>query len=205
MNFHLFGLLLAAYLIGSFPTAYVYCRLRGKDVRKEGSGNVGATNAGRLFGRSAFITVFALDFLKGWFPITFLVPRFAPPDMLPLWSVVTLCMVVIGHVWTLFLDFRGGKGVATSLGAIMGILPWPGLGTVLVFVVVFFLRRIVSLASILAALVFPLLVLLASGPGLYFGLSLGLALFIVYTHRSNITRLLKGEEKAFRSGSGKRG
>ena len=173
-------LFLSAYLVGSIPTAYLYCRLRGKDIRKEGSGNVGATNAARLFGKSAFITVFAIDSLKGYIAVRYLVPLFAP--------------VNIGHVWTIFLRFKGGKGVAVSAGGLLALMPQTVFYCLGVFGIIFLFFRIVSLGSICAAVSLPFIAWLRKESGLYIGFSLLLALFIIFTHRSNLLRLFTGKE-----------
>jgi acyl phosphate:glycerol-3-phosphate acyltransferase len=188
-------LFLAAYLVGSIPTAYLYCRLRGKDIRKEGSGNVGATNAARLFGKSAFITVFAIDALKGYLAVRYLVPLFAPVNIHHEWiSIAVLFLAVIGHVWTVFLRFKGGKGVAVSAGGLLALMPQTVFCCLGVFGIIFLFSRIVSLGSICAAVSLPLIAWLRKESGLYIGFSLLLSLFIVFTHRSNLLRLFAGKE-----------
>jgi glycerol-3-phosphate acyltransferase PlsY len=185
----------AAYLLGSVPTAYIYCRLRGKDIRKHASGNVGATNAARLFGKQAFFLIFFLDAAKGFVPVYFLAPALAPRD-LPLSAIMlaTVLAAVAGHVWSVFLKFRGGKGVATSLGALCAVMPAACGAALLVFAAVFAFSRIVSLSSLAAALAFPPASWIAYRSPLFLGFSLLLSGFIFYTHRANIKRLAGGTE-----------
>ncbi|MBN2144181.1 MAG: glycerol-3-phosphate 1-O-acyltransferase PlsY [Candidatus Aureabacteria bacterium] len=199
MNDPLFSiplLILSSYLIGSFPTAYLYCRLRGKDIRKEGSGNVGATNAARLFGKSAFIIVFGIDALKGYVSVRYLVPLFVHSNVPADWLLLlVLLFAVIGHVWTVFLGFKGGKGVAVSAGGLVALMPFSVLFSLIVFGLVFIFSRIVSLGSVCAALALPLIAWTTKEPGLYTAFSVILSAFILFTHRSNLHRLFAGTEK----------
>jgi acyl phosphate:glycerol-3-phosphate acyltransferase len=203
------GGLVAAYLLGAVPFGYIVGRLRGIDVRTMGSGNIGATNVGRVLGRPWGIGVFILDAGKGFVaagPLTWLVLDQmvgAPPDGLlrsglaPLYALA----VSLGHNWPVFLGFRGGRGVATTVGALLAIVPLPavvGLATWAAMVAIF---RYVSLASLVAALVTPgLCIALAARSGRLaatwpvWGLTLVLAVLIFVRHRANIGRLLRGEE-----------
>jgi glycerol-3-phosphate acyltransferase PlsY len=196
---------LAAYLLGSLPFGLFAGRLAGIDLRQHGSGNVGATNVVRVLGKRIGITVFVLDFLKGLIPAAFF-PAFAAPAIDPETSRDALSLgfglaAVIGHVFPIWLGFKGGKGVATSAGLCFG-LAWSA--TLLAFAVwylVFRLFRYVSLASLASAFAFPLAFIAIEGPEAAFGprrivtlTAVLLAAGIVYTHRSNIGRLLRGEE-----------
>ena len=187
---------ISAYFIGAIPMAYIYCKLRGKDITKEGSGNVGATNAARLFGKPAFFTIFFLDAFKGFFPVFFLVPlvseNFIPLDVIKL---LVFFVTVIGHVWSVFIHFKGGKGVATSVGGLLALMPAACFLSMGVFALIFALFRIVSVSSMLAALILPFLVWFLGYSSLFIGFSAVLAFFIVFTHRSNIRRILNGTEK----------
>ncbi len=192
-----------SYFIGAIPTAYIFGRLlKGVDIRQFGSGNVGATNALRLLGRSWGITVLVLDICKGFFPVLIFGNILKPqiPINQEIYCAIIAVSSVLGHSWTIFLGFKGGKGVATALGALLGLsVIIPGLKLVLGLVIliwfcVFILSRIISLASVLAALSFPVFtVLLKQSPYIIFTAIL-LSIFIIYRHRSNIKRLLEGKE-----------
>lgn len=218
---------LLGYLCGSVPFGFLAGRIRGVDLRKVGSGNVGATNAVRVLGKGWGYSVFLLDVLKGAVPV-FLVGLWLPwdetfmevssahgqgvihavrsPMVLSLW-LLTAFAVIAGHVWPVWLRFKGGKGVATSLGVVLAIYPfftWPGLVALGVWVVVVLIGRYVSLASIAAAITLPAALtavsLLSGGqwhpqriwPLLVFAWVM--ALLVVWKHRSNISRLLAGTE-----------
>jgi glycerol-3-phosphate acyltransferase PlsY len=191
-----FAFVIFAYLLGSIPTAYIYCRLRGKDIRKEGSGNVGATNAARIFGKIAFGIIFFFDVLKGFIPVWVAkVYTDHHPDLSPaLFLFSSFVAVLIGHIFPLFLRGKGGKGVATSMGGLLALMPLGSLCALALFGLVFYWKRIVSLGSLSAALALPLFSTLLSYPISHFYFSIALTLLIVYTHRSNISRLLSGTE-----------
>jgi glycerol-3-phosphate acyltransferase PlsY len=188
-----------AYLIGSIPTAYIFGRIfKGIDIREYGSGNVGATNAFRVIGRLPGIIVLAIDILKGLICVTYVANTFlymAPVTRPELYRVLTGLTVILGHNWTVFLKFKGGKGVATSAGVVIGLIPkifWLGF---LVWFIVFSITGYVSVASIIAAISMPLFTLAFNEPAeIVIFMSL-LCLIIVYKHRSNIKRLQIGEEK----------
>lgn len=191
------GLFLAlAYLLGATPTSYVVARtFHGIDLRKHGSGNLGATNAFRVLGWRAAVPVMIVDVAKGWAP-AFFFPRWDGADPLE-WALAYGAAAVIGHVFSLFVGFRGGKGVATGAGVFMALAPWAALISLIVWGVIVTLTRIVSLASLLAAIVLPLAVFVTGEPPLKIWVSIALALFVLYAHRSNIRRLLRGEESRF--------
>lgn len=194
-----------SYLIGSIPTAYIFVRLlKGEDIRKSGSGNVGATNALRVLGKKAGASVLALDILKGFIAVFFLGGRLSSgiPEASGRMLLVTLGIAcVCGHVWTVFLKFKGGKGVATTLGVLLALsLKVPGLKIVLAltlasWLAVFLLTRIVSLASVLACVSFPIyMAVFKQDPSMILITGL-LAGFIVLRHRANLSRLLQGKER----------
>ena len=209
-----------AYLIGSVPFGLIVGRAHGIDVRTAGSGNIGATNVGRLLGRRYFFLVFFLDLLKSFVPMcvaSAVVARLPEAQrdrtVYLLWLLVGFAAVV-GHMFSVFLRFKGGKGVATSAGMMLGLVPYyalPGLLAVAVFIVVFFIWRYVSLGSMAAACAFPLLFLLLGRARGWpvFGSQLPLTVFacviavlIVYKHRSNIARLMAGTENKFAKRNG---
>ncbi len=198
------ALVVIAYLIGAVPTALLAGRiLKGIDIRKVGSGNVGATNTWRVLGWKAGVTVLALDLGKGVIAAA-LVPRI-PVGPLPLGmsDVAVLCglAAVLGHVFPVYIGFRGGKGVATTTGMLIVTAPLP-LGIAAgVFGISFVLTGRVSIGSLLGAISVPVAIGLlnrygvSSYPLLLLALTSGLAAFIVFTHRANISRLLRGEER----------
>ncbi|OQY26102.1 MAG: acyl-phosphate glycerol 3-phosphate acyltransferase [Candidatus Cloacimonetes bacterium 4572_55] len=203
-----FGLLLiASYLLGSIPTSYLLGRwLKGIDIRDHGSGNVGSTNAYRTLGaRPAIFTVVA-DILKGFIPVfffTFYWKGWGQEIDIPyVWVQISfgIC-AIIGHIRTIFLKFRGGKGVATGAGVILGLTPIPALIALTLFIALVAGTGYVSLGSIVAALSIPIVLVAGKfsvAPQIEWELiSLGvvLAITVLVTHRSNIGRFLRKEEK----------
>lgn len=188
--------LLAAYLLGATPTSYMAGRLvRGIDLREHGSGNLGATNVFRVMGWKVAIPVVLVDVAKGWAPTLFF-PLWdaAPADE---WALAYGAAAIVGHVFSAYVGFRGGKGVATSAGVFLALAPWAVLIGFIVWGVTVTLTRIVSLSSILAALVLPLAVFVTNEPPIELALSVGLAAFVIYAHRANIRRLAHGQEARF--------
>jgi glycerol-3-phosphate acyltransferase PlsY len=188
-----------SYLIGAIPTAYIFGRvLKGIDIRQHGSGNVGATNAFRVLGKGPGIVVLLIDITKGIIPTTVVANLFGLND--PLSLVIVGLVAVAAHNWTVFLEFKGGKGIATTLGVLIGLtIQIPGLRPVLgivllAWVVVFLAFGYVSLASIFAAVVLPSCMVIVNAPFVLKVMSIVLCVFIVFRHRSNITRLLQGKE-----------
>lgn len=193
-----------AYLLGSFPTGYLVGRwVRGVDIRKHGSGNVGASNVFRVVGLRWGLVVLAVDILKGWVAVSVLYPLFsATPNLVTqaeLFSRIAVGFSAIaGHNWTVFLRFKGGKGVATTCGVFLAILPRVVLSALLIWIVVVSVYKYISLASICAALSCPLWVWAYHrhddlfGP--YFLIAWFVPVLIVFTHRSNIARLCAGSE-----------
>lgn len=199
-------LLILSYLVGAFPSSIVYGKLFRKiDVREHGSGNAGGTNAWRVMGWKIGLPVMLTDVAKGALA-SLLIARI-PLGTLPLeFSVVALlCGVaaLLGHVFPVYTGFRGGKGVATGAGMLLVNAPIPVAIALGVFALALFLFGKVSLGSILAAICLPISVALINQltsidyPILLLALTIALALFILYTHRTNIRRLIKGEEKGF--------
>jgi len=198
-NFILFLGIVTAYLIGSIPTGYIFCRvLKGVDIREFGSGNVGATNVFRVVGRLPGILVLAIDILKGFACATYIASFFlyiSPAARPELYRVFAGLATIAGHNWTVFLKFRGGKGVATSAGVVISLIPkifWLGF---LVWTIVFSVTGYISVASIIASISIPLFTLVFSEPAEIVIFMSILCLVIVYKHRSNIKRLQDGEEK----------
>lgn len=192
-------LLLAAYLIGAIPTSYLVARaVRGIDLRQHGSGNLGATNAFRVLGWRAAMPIFVVDIAKGFLP-AFFFPRLDGSDWIG-WAMLYGAAAIIGHVFSIYVGFRGGKGVATGAGVFLALAPVPVLGTTVLWSVLVFATGYVSLASIAAAAALPMLIALTGAPAAVLGLSIALAAFVIYAHRANIRRLMRGEEHRFRRG-----
>lgn len=191
---------LGAFFLGAIPFGFVAGRLRGIDLREEGSKNIGATNTLRVLGPVAGVIVLLLDVAKGLLPV--LVARQALH--LPSWWVVGIgLLAVLGHIYSPFVRFRGGKGVATSLGVLFGLSPMIAGATLLLFAIVVGVTRYVSLGSILGAILQAALFWIVP-PAATFAenlpyrlFSLVVALFVIVRHRENIKRLLKGTENRF--------
>src|SRR3989338_1261802 len=189
----------AAYVIGSIPTAYIFGRvIKGIDIREHGSGNIGATNVFRVIGKAPGIIVLIIDALKGLICVTYLASGFlylAPVTRPELYRILVGLSAIAGHNWTLFLKFKGGKGVAASAGVVIGLVPkifWLGF---LVWLVTFFITGFVSLSSIAAVVSVPIFTLAFGEPAEIVVFMCLLCLIIVYKHKSNIRRLARGEEK----------
>jgi len=191
------------YLVGSISFAVLVAKRKGVDIFKAGSGNPGATNVVRVLGKGPGYTVFFLDFLKGFAAAHW--PTFAlhcgwiavDADTLLWMGIAGLGGAVAGHSFSIFLKFRGGKGVATTIGGLLALMPWVTLGALLVWNLAFFASGYVSLASICFGLT---LMPLAAGlhePRALVGLGLVLAILILWRHRANLQRLMKGTEHKF--------
>jgi glycerol-3-phosphate acyltransferase PlsY len=190
---------LIAYLSGSIPSAYIAGRMRGVDLRKHGSGNLGATNVVRVLGARTGAVVFLADVLKGFLPVYYL-PIFADTLQPQLWALIYGAAAILGHVKPIFLLGRGGgKGVATATGVFLALVPLPMVISMVVWIVVFAVSRYVSLASLCGALVLPIAIFLlhrdVQSP--VFIASVIIAAFVFWTHRANIGRLRRGEEHRF--------
>lgn len=189
-----------AYFIGTIPFGVVFGKLlKGIDVRDYGSGNIGATNVMRVLGPGPGILVFVTDILKGWVPLWIYAHFLSIHN--GIWDpwILVICglLAIAGHNWSAFLKFHGGKGVSTSLGVVF-FLDWRiALLCFLVWVIVVAICRYVSLASMLGTLCFPIMILVSHRPIAYFCLGALATLFNVYSHRSNIQRLLAGTESKF--------
>jgi acyl phosphate:glycerol-3-phosphate acyltransferase len=183
-----------AYLVGSIPTGLIVARARGVDLRSVGSGNIGATNVARALGRGFAIAVLFADALKGFAPV-FIGRRFLP--QLPAAAVALAGLAaIVGHMFTVFLRGRGGKGVATSLGVALAISPVAALCGFGLYIVVYLTLRISSVGSLLGIWSFPVFAALFGGVARpYLALSIGTALLVTLRHRANLARLFRGEEK----------
>lgn len=188
----------AAYLIGAIPFGFLAGKMRGIDIRDHGSGNIGATNVLRTLGKPVGITVLILDILKGLVPVL-LARHFCDDSLIHILAAVA---TIMGHNYTCFLRFKGGKGIATSAGALAPLLPIPLLIALVLWIVLFFTTRYVSVASMAAALSLPISLAVISAfdknwDWPLFGLSVLLAVLAVWRHRSNIRNLRAGTEHRF--------
>lgn len=197
---------LGAYLLGSLPNGFLIGRARGVDLRTAGSGNIGATNALRVLGKGWGYTCFALDLAKG-FAAVFVARTVVADawDLVPAWSgIVAAVLVIIGHNFPVWLKFKGGKGIATSGGVILGLFPWPAFAIPLAtWVILFFATRYVSVASIACSIMVPVSLFglwWAGWPGTdeaYLVVGLVMGAMAVWRHRSNVKRLMAGTETKF--------
>jgi glycerol-3-phosphate acyltransferase PlsY len=195
-----------AYLLGSIPTGFLVAQARGIDIRTVGSGNIGATNAFRVLGRAAGTAVLLVDALKGWMAVAvlpqlvfalFAVPRDASTR--ECYQIIGGLTVVLGHNYTCWLKFKGGKGIATSAGVLIALVPGALLIIFTIWLIVFALTRYVSLASVAAAFALPFASWLTGCSPLLVAVTGCLGALAIYKHRSNIERLLNGTESRFRS------
>ncbi len=187
-----FLIALVCYLIGSIPFAYLYVKMtKGIDIRTVGSGNVGATNVGRVAGKQGFIIVFLLDMLKGFLPVVIIKNMF---PYQPYYLIVASVFLILGHSYTIFLNFKGGKGVATSVGIFLGILPMLLLAGAVVFGITVYLFKMVSLGSVSAAAMMGICVFFTNQPVEIKWFTFIIAVFVIYKHKSNIIRILNGTE-----------
>ncbi len=182
---------IGSYFLGSIPFGYLVGKVKGYDLRKEGSGNIGATNVFRVVGKKEGIFVFILDFLKGFLPVLYF------SDISVLAGILALLGAILGHMTTPFLHFKGGKGVATGFGGIVALMPIPALSAFGVWILLVGITRKVSVGSLGAALSLPVLYFYLSHPMIksVFIVSILLAILVIITHRKNIGRLIRGEEE----------
>ena len=198
---------LVSYLLGSIPAGYIAGRIAGIDIRHAGSGNIGATNVTRVLGKRYGYPVFIVDFLKGLMAVSMsiLIEKRAQPISAPteLFGIVAAISSVIGHAFPVWLSFKGGKGVATSMGALFGLMPFVALIGIAVWVITFEVTRYVSVASMTAALAIPISILILmplkqTGGAVLLFFSICLAALVIFRHRSNLSRLVRGTEPRFK-------
>jgi glycerol-3-phosphate acyltransferase PlsY len=191
---------ISCYLIGSIPFGFIIGKLKGIDVRTKGSGNIGATNVLRTLGKAYGVPCFLLDFLKGLLPV--LLVRHLLPE-LEYTHVAAVVGTVLGHVFTCFLKFKGGKGVSTTAGAVAGLAPLIVLVGALVWFVTLKLSGFVSLGSIVAAIVVPMIAVTDffgqhQFSTIYKGFFVVMGLLVVFRHKANISRIVQGTESSFK-------
>ena len=201
---------LAAYLLGSIPFGFLAARAKGIDIRSVGSGNIGATNAMRVLGKPAGIAVLLLDALKGYIACTslalfifnWLAPRlYEPGAVVPALEIQHTNMIiagifaVLGHNYTCWLKFKGGKGIATTAGVYLALAPWAVLVALIVFILAVLVTKYVSVGSISAAIALPVTVWIMSPQNLFLGIvTTALGALAIYKHKSNLQRLRAGTE-----------
>jgi glycerol-3-phosphate acyltransferase PlsY len=188
-------LLAGAYLLGSIPTGLLLGKAYGIDVRKEGSGNIGATNLYRTVGRKVGAITLIGDCLKGLLPVLAVKFSALPADYAAWVGLAAFC----GHVFSVFLKFKGGKGVATALGVFLGLAPLAVAGAVAAFVVMMLVWRYVSLGSITAAAVMPIAVWVLGGGRVLGVVTMLIAVIVIIRHLENIKRLVAGTENRFKA------
>ncbi|MBN1871957.1 MAG: glycerol-3-phosphate 1-O-acyltransferase PlsY [Candidatus Omnitrophica bacterium] len=188
---------ITAYLIGSLPTSFIVARTRSIDIRKYGSGNVGATNVLRVIGKWPALFVLAVDIIKGAFVVTLMSNFFyerGVPFSLYAFNAILGLSVVSGHVWSIFLSFKGGKGVATGIGVLAALMPKTTFIGLLVFLIAFMKTRYVSVSSLFLCVTIPFAAAFTGKNIEYIILSVTLCIIISYRHKSNLKRLLSGDE-----------
>jgi glycerol-3-phosphate acyltransferase PlsY len=183
----------AAYLTGSIPTGLLLGKMYGIDVRQKGSGNIGATNLYRTVGRKVGFLTLIGDCLKGFLPVVLVKMSSLPPELAAWAGLAAFC----GHVFSVFLKFKGGKGVATALGVFIALAPRAVAIVMALFIGVMFLWRYVSLGSISAAIAMPLAVYVLGGDRLVTVITLVIATIVIIRHHENIKRLIAGTENKF--------
>lgn len=188
-------LLVTAYLLGSVPTGLLLGKAYGIDVRKEGSGNIGATNLYRTLGRKVGVITLIGDCLKGLIPVVVVKMSSMPAEYAAWVGLAAFC----GHVFSVFLRFKGGKGVATALGVFLALSPLAVTVALVVFIALMLVWRYVSLGSIAAAATMPLAVLLLGGGKVLIVVTLVIAAVVIVKHHENIRRLLAGTESRFKA------
>ena len=191
------AVVILAYLIGSIPTGYIIVKTKtGQDIRQVGSGSTGATNVKRVLGKKWFFIVMLLDALKGATPV--LLAKCLTLDPYGINAVLAAIFVIIGHSKPIFLQFKGGKSVASGVGTILALNIFVGLSIALIWGVITYVSKYVSLGSIIALGVSPILMYFFNNPIGYIVYCLIAAIYIIYLHRENIARLIKGEENKVR-------
>lgn len=188
-----------AYLIGSIPTGYLIVKsATGQDIRQVGSGSTGATNVKRVMGKKWFFIVLLLDALKGAIPV--MIANFVPylHSNSGLTAVVAAACILLGHSKSIYLGFTGGKSVASGVGTILALSPTVGLSIALIWAIITYASKYVSLGSIIALALSPILMFIFNQPIAYVVYCVIGAVYVIYLHRENIKRLLAGTENKVR-------
>ena len=190
-----FFAIVIGYLVGSLPTGYLAAKRRGIDIRAQGSGNIGATNVFRILGWKAGVSVLLIDGLKGWIGCKGGLWLLGASGANPILMLIAGGFAsVLGHNYTPWLRFKGGKGIATSAGVLVGLTPWGFLGALTSFLVFLGISRMVSLGSIMAAVALPIVVWYRQEPGPVLGVCILMSVLAIAKHRANIQRIINGSE-----------
>ena len=206
MHFLSYALIaVASYLLGSIPTGFLVARVKGIDIRKVGSGNIGATNALRVLGKPAGILVLLVDALKGWVAVSvvamLIVEQFSSPDLLGgdrvFAKIVASLFAVLGHNYPCWLGFKGGKGIATSAGVLTALVPWALLIILSVWIVLCVATRYVSIGSLAASATLPFATWLTTRDWTLTAVTGAMGVLAIYKHKGNIQRLMNGTEPQF--------
>jgi len=187
--------LIFSYLLGAIPNGYIFGKIfTKKDIRKHGSGNVGATNVARVAGYKVGVIVALLDIAKGFLAVL-IAKSLLLPDNAFIFIFAAAILAIIGHNWSVFLSFNGGKGVATSVGILLNLFPLSLLVFFVVWVIMIFTTKIVSTGSLLGAVSIPIsIIIFYSTESSYITFGILIGLLIIFSHRSNIKRLINGNE-----------
>ena len=198
MNYlYILAFALIAYLIGSIPTGYIIVKLKtNQDIRTIGSGSTGATNVKRVINKKWFFIVMLLDAFKGALPV--ILAKLLTLDTYGIYAVISAIFVIIGHSKPIFLQFKGGKSVASGVGTILALNPLVGLSIAVIWGIITYVSKYVSLGSIIALILSPFLMYIFKNPIGYIVYCAIAAIYIVWLHRENIKRLIKGEENKVR-------
>ena len=183
--------ILAGFFSGSIPFGYIAGKIKGINIKEYGSGNIGTTNVFRTLGIGWGIVVFIFDFAKGFIPVFLSLKYLTYPEVVALGAV-------LGHIYSPFLKFRGGKGVATTIGVFLPLSPIPFLISLAAWPLTFIITRTASISSLSFILVLPFVILIMKGAGSLFYLSLAVFIVVVVAHRENIKRIIKGKEGRLR-------
>ncbi len=196
--------LIFSYLLGAIPNGYIFGKIFAKkDIRKHGSGNVGATNVARVAGYKVGVLVALLDIAKGFLAV-FIAKSLLLPEYTMIFIFTAAILAIIGHNWSVFLSFNGGKGVATSVGILLNLFPLSLLVFFIVWVIMIIATRIVSTGSLLGAVSIPISIIIFYSTDIsYITFGILIGLLIIFSHRSNIKRLINGNENKMNFSSGK--
>lgn len=204
---YLIIILIVTYLIGSIPFGFLVAKSQRIDIRQKGSGNIGMTNVWRVLGWKFGLPVFILDFLKGFLPVFFvgqLISETIQPLPMGLFLILVGFAAIAGHIWTIYLHFKGGKGVATGTGVFFALAPIAVAAAIIIFFLLVLPTRYISLGSISATISLPLIMALQIfvfdiyPPSIFtLYLAIFISIFVAYTHRENIQRLINGTENRF--------
>ncbi|MCK9224134.1 MAG: glycerol-3-phosphate 1-O-acyltransferase PlsY [Candidatus Muirbacterium halophilum] len=200
MSFFFINIVLS-YFIGAIPFAYIIFRFFGKgDIRKVGSGNSGATNVTRLLGIKFGVLVFLLDFFKGYFGVV-ISEKFLKNYNMPypiVFFYISIAFILIGHIYSVFLKFKGGKGAASGIGIIFALSLYSGISVFILWGIIFYFSKIVALSTIIASMSLPFFILYFEKTQHLLVFSILASLFVVFKHKSNIIRMIRKEENSFR-------